>query len=180
MKKIIFASVFCLCAASLRAADKPDFSDLGFSTQLTALTVQVPAVQVPEAAPVPSRTGHYAQVSGYVTLNGNGWLNAAPNSGPSFTSVTLTGWGTFRDSTGDVTSSNVYINVPVSLWITQNQYVSQTVFPNVYAQFTYKGKPAGSASMTGSVNISGWPSGSMVSLSGSGYLSGSVYVEDAQ
>jgi hypothetical protein len=179
MKNIVLASVFCFCAAAVSAADKPDFSDLGFSAQLNAVTAQAQAVRVPEAAPVPARTGRYVQVSGYVNLNGTGWLNAS-GTGPSYTSVTLTGWATFRDSAGEVTSNNVYINVPASLWITPNQYVFQTVYPNVYAQFTYKGKPAGSANMSGSISVSGWPSGSMVSLSGSGYLSGSVYVEDAQ
>jgi hypothetical protein len=66
------------------------------------------------------------------------------------------------------------------MWVTPNQYVFQTVYPNVYAQFSYKGKPAGSASMSGSISVSGWPSGSFFSLSGSGTLSGSVYVDDAQ
>jgi hypothetical protein len=50
----------------------------------------------------------------------------------------------------------------------------------VYAQFSRDGKPVGSTSMTGSISVSGWPSSNYVTLNGSGNLTGSIYVEDAQ
>ncbi len=179
MKKIILTAVCGLFAANLSAAEKLNFSDAAFATQLSA-AVAAPAVKMPEVQkPARARAGRYVQVSGYVTLNGSGFLNGT-GTGASYTSVTLNGWASFRDSSGQVTSNNSYISVPASMWIYPNQYVSQTVWPNVYAQFSYKGKPAGSTSMSGSIMVSGWPSGNYVSLNGSGYLSGSIYVEDAE
>jgi len=179
-KKLIAAAVFALFAADAYAAQKIDFSSLDFANQVNALSAAAQAAPAPVPAPVPvkiNKTGRYVQVSGYVNLNGSGFL-AGTTGG--FTSVTLTGWGTFRDSSGQVTSNNTYINTYASMWIYPNQYVFQTVYPNVYAQFSYKGKPVGSTSMTGSVSVSGWPSGNYVSLNGSGNLSGSIYVEDAE
>ncbi|MDA8129997.1 MAG: hypothetical protein M0011_00685 [Elusimicrobia bacterium] len=172
MKKIALAGALCLAAGGLRAAD--------FSLD-SAKLADIPAVSVPGSAPQlpapkPVRNGHYVQVSGYVNLNGNGWMPAGDNGG--FTSVTLNGWATFRDATGKVTSNNTYISTSVSLWVRPNQYVFQTVWPNVYATFYRDGKMVGSTSMSGSVSVNGWPSSSFFSLSGSGYLNGSVYVED--
>ena len=179
MKKIILQAVCGLFAASLNAADNLNFTDAAFAKQLSAVTA-APEVKVPEVAKpskAKARAGRYFQVSGYVNLTGNGFLYG---TGASYTSVTLTGWANFRDSSGQVTSNNSYINVMTSMFITPNQYVMQTVWPNVYTQFYYNGKPVGSASMSGSVSVSGFPSGSYVSLNGSGYLSGSIYVAEAE
>jgi len=101
-------------------------------------------------------------------------------SSVNFTSVNLTGWATFRDSSGKVTSNNTYVNTSVSLWVRPNQYVFQTVNPNLYVTFYRDGKIVGSTYMNGSISVNGWPSSNFFSLSGSGYLNGSIYVEDAQ
>jgi len=66
------------------------------------------------------------------------------------------------------------------MWIYPNQHVLQTVRPSVYVQFYRDGKPVGSANMTGSLQVSGWPSSNYVTLNGGGYLDGSVYVEDEE
>jgi hypothetical protein len=175
MKKIILALVPCLFAGSLYAAPKTS-ADYGFTTGLNAVTVAAPAVEVPAvAAPVRAKTGRYVQVSGYVNLTGNGFVSG-PNA--SYTSITLSGWASFKDSSGEVTSNNSYINTMAYMWITPNQYVFQSVNPNIYAQFYYKGKPVGSANMTGYISVSGFPGGNYVSLNGSGNMTGSIYVED--
>lgn len=177
MRTILLTAVFGLLTAGAAAAEKTDFTAAAFAKQLSAVTA-APAATAPEVQkPARAKAGRYVQVSGYVNLTGNGFV-PGPNGG--YASVPLSGWASFRDSSGQVTSGNSYINVYASMWIYPNQYVFQTVWPNVYAQFTYKGKPAGSASMSGSVQVSGWPSGNFVSLNGSGYLNGSVYVEDAE
>ena len=173
MKKLILTAVCGLFAANLSAAEKLNFTDASFAKQLSAVT-SAPEVQLPEAKPARAKAGRYVQVSGYVSLSGNGFISGTGG----YTSVPLSGWASFRDSSGEVTSNNSYINEYASMWIYPNQYVMQSVRPNVYAQFSYKGKPAGSTYMTGSITVSGWPSGSFVSLNGSGYLSGSIYVED--
>lgn len=175
MNKIILAAVCGLFAANVSAAEKLNFTDASFAKQLSAVTA-APEAQLPEASkPARAKAGRYVQVSGYVNLTGNGFISG-PTGG--YTSVPLSGWASFRDSSGEVTSNNSYINTYASMWIYPNQYVMQTVWPNIYAQFSYKGKPVGSANMTGSISVSGFPSGNFVSLNGSGYLSGSIYVED--
>lgn len=178
MKKIILAAVFGLITAGLSAAEKNNsFTDADFAKLLAAVPAAAD-VKVPEAPkPARGRAGRYVQVSGYVTLSGNGFV---PGTTGGYTSITLNGWATFRDSSGQVTSNNSYISVPASMWIYPNQYVFQTVYPNVYAQFYYKGRPVGSTSMSGSISVNGWPGGSYVSLNGSGNLTGSIYVEDAE
>ncbi|HNW43109.1 MAG TPA: hypothetical protein PKI19_01300 [Elusimicrobiales bacterium] len=177
-KKFILTAACALFAADAFAAQKPEFSSLDFASQVSVVSAAAQAA--PAAIPAPvcakARIGRYVQVSGYVTLTGNGWM---PQGG-GYTSVSLTGWATFRDSSGQITSNNTYINTSASLWVKPNQSVFQTVWPNVYAQFSRNGKPLGSANMTGSVSLSGWPSSSYFSLNGSGYLSGSIYVEDEQ
>lgn len=177
MKKLFIALAAAFLSADLYAAEKLDFSFDSFSGALAA----APAAAQPEmpavSAPAKAKAGRYVQVSAYVNLNGNGWM---PGNDGGYTTVYLTGWATFRDATGQVTSNSTYLNVPVSLWVKPNQYVTQMVMPNTSVQFNYKGKPAGSAFMNGSINVSGWPSSSYFSLSGSGYLSGSVYVADME
>ena len=179
MKKTILVVILGFCAAGLNAAQNPVFTDASFSAQLGALpaAAKAGAAVVQEITSAKAKTGRYVQVSGYVNLTGNGFINGP---GTSYTYITLTGWASFRDSSGEVTCNNTYINQPVSVWITPNQYVFQTVWPNVYAQFNYKGKPAGSANMSGSISVSGFPSGNYVSLNGSGNMTGSIYVEDEQ
>ncbi|MBI4350453.1 MAG: hypothetical protein HY550_03345 [Elusimicrobia bacterium] len=176
MKKLILTAACGLFAAGAFAAEKPDFTEAAFAKQLGAVA-SAPEVKVPEARPARAKAGRYVQVSGYVNLNGSGWV---PGANGGYTSVNLSGWANFRDSSGQVTSNNSYINTHASMWIYPNQHVFQTVWPNIYTTFYRNGKPVGSTSMTGSVSVSGWPSSNFVSLSGSGYLSGSIYVEDEE
>ena len=176
MKKIILTAVCGLFAASAGAAEKLNFTDAAFAGQLSAIT-SAPEVKVPEAKPAKAKAGRYVQVSGYVSLNGNGWV---PGTTGGYTSVTLTGWANFKDSSGQVASNNSYINTYASMWSYPNQHVFQTVWPNIYTTFYRNGKLVGSTNMTGSISVSGWPSSNYVTLSGSGYLSGSIYVEDEE
>jgi hypothetical protein len=115
------------------------------------------------------------RVSGNVSLTANAFF---PQNG-GFASVNLTGWASFRDSTGKITSNNTYVNVMASMWIYPNQYVFQTVWPNIDVPLYQDGKYIGSAMMTGSVSVTGFPSGSFVYLNGNGYLNGDIYVETA-
>ncbi len=176
MKKIILTAVCGLFAASAGAAEKLNFTDAAFAAQLSAVT-SAPEVKVPEAKKARAKAGRYVQVSGYVNLNGNGWV---PGTTGGYTSVNLSGWANFRDSSGQVTSNNSHISTYASMWIYPNQHVFQTVWPNIYTTFYRNGKMVGSTNMTGSISVSGWPSSNYVTLSGSGYLSGSIYVEDEE
>ena len=135
------------------------------------------AVQADKSAPsAKAKASQYVQVSGDVNLTGNGFV---PQNG-GYTTVNLTGWTTFSDASGKVRSNQAYITVPASMFIRPNQYVFQTVWPDISAQFYENGKYVGSANMSGSINVSGLPSGSFVYLNGRGRLSGSLYVNDGQ
>lgn len=172
MKKIFLAlTALFIAAQAVQAAE------LGFADQLLQIKAAAPEVQVPEAPAKRAKMGRYVQVSGYVSLNGNGWV---PGQDGGFTSVNLTGSATFSGDGGKVTSNYTYINTSVSMWVRPNQYIFQSVYPNVYATFYRNGKLVGSTSMSGSISVSGWPSTSFFSLSGSGYLNGSIYVEDEE
>lgn len=174
MKKLILAAACAFMAGSLNASE---FA-LNTGCALDQVSVSAPALKLPESPkPGVAKTSSYVQVSGYVNLNGNGWM---PGTDGGFTSVNLTGWATFRDSSGKVTSNNTYINTSVSLWVRPNQHIFQSVYPNLYVTFYRNGKAVGSATMNGSISVSGWPSSSFFSLSGSGYLSGSLFVEDEE
>lgn len=174
MNKLILAAAFALLAGQAGASEfKLNSAGAAKLVSDSAVKLELPAAPKPARA----KAGRYVQVSGYVSLHGNGWM---PGNDGGFTTVNLTGWATFRDSSGKVTSNNTYINTSVSLWVRPNQHVFQTVWPNVYAQFYSNGKPVGSTSLNGSISVSGWPSSNFFSLSGSGYLNGSIYVEDAE
>ncbi len=178
MKKLILTAVVSLFAANAFAAG---VSDTGFAASLNSIAVTAAEnIKADKAEPVkpakaaPPRTASYVRVSGNVSLTGNAFM---PQNG-GFASVNMTGWATFRDNTGKITSNNTYVNVTASMWIYPNQFVSQTVWPNIYVRLYRDGKYIGSANMTGSINVTGWPSSSYVYLNGNGYLNGDLYVED--
>lgn len=173
MKKIILTLACALFAGSLNAAE----FQLNGASLVNQVVVSAPEVKIPEAPkPARAKTGSYVQLSGYVSLSGTGWLHG-DNGG--FTSVTLSGWGTFRDSSGKISSNNTHISVNASFWVRPNQSLFETVRPSVYVTFYRDGRMVGSTNMTGSISVNGWPGSSYFSLSGSGYLNGSMYVEDA-
>lgn len=173
---LILAAVCALFASEAYGSQRQDLNFSALSGQLSALSASAQNVTAAMPAPVPARakTGRYVQVSGYVTLQGNHWLR--PNEG--LTPIVLTGWGTFRDITGQITSNNAHVTTFATLWVYPNQYVAHTVWPEAIAQFTRNGKPVGSATMTGCVSVSGIASENYVMLSGSGQLTGSIYVVD--
>ena len=182
MKKLILTVAASMLSANVFAASATGASDADFAGKLNAITataaenIAADKTEIQKPAKAETKTGSYVQVSGYVNLTGNAWM---PQNG-GYTSVTLTGWANFRDNTGKVTSNNSHINVMASMWIYPNQHVFQTVWPNVYVQFYQDGKYVGSTNMTGSISVNGFPSSNFVSLNGSGYMNGSIYVENAQ
>ncbi|MBI4656658.1 MAG: hypothetical protein HY746_07930 [Elusimicrobia bacterium] len=182
MKKVMF-SFIAACFLFSQILYAIPVSDAEFFSQLTLadFSADEPVKQPVEkqqtadiSAKPPETKSQYVSVSGYVHLTGSGWV---PGTNGGFTTVNMTGWATFRDSSGKVTSNNTYVNVLASMWIYPNQYVFQTVWPNVHVQFYKDGKYVGSANMTGSISVSGWPTGSFVHLNGSGYLNGSLYIQ---
>lgn len=178
MKRLAFIAVLSVIAASGPAFASGDAS---FAAALSAIgdreascKAEVPAAPAVSEA---TRVGRYVSVSGNISLSGNGFV---PGQNGGFATVSMTGWLTVRDVTGRITSNNTYVNKMVSLWVYPNQHVFQTVWLNEFVQLYRAGKPLGSTSVTGSVSVSGWPSGSSLWLNGSGSVSGTIYVEDEE
>ena len=142
--------------------------------------LDIPAVSAPVAVStsiLPSPTMRLVPVSGYVTLMGNGWI---PGNTGGYTSINLSGWGTFANATGRITSSNTYINVSMATWVYPNKPIREIAWPQVNVQFYRAGQLVGSAILSGSISVSGWPSGSFFTVQGSGQLTGAVYVTEEQ
>jgi hypothetical protein len=152
-----------------------DVKDAAPEIPVTAAPVETKTAPVKtDKTVLPQKTGAYVQVSGYLSLSGTGSI-MMPNGG--YTSIYLSGSVTPTASDG-VTCSTAFVNTPVSAFIYPNQYFSQMVSPNVSVQLTKDGKYVGTVTLNGSITVSGFPSGSFVSVNGSGYLSGSAYIDE--
>ncbi|MBU2530643.1 MAG: hypothetical protein KKD35_06355 [Elusimicrobia bacterium] len=129
-------------------------------------------VKLAPVAKAKKTKGEYISLSDYVNLSGSGFL---PSNG-GYTTIYLTGWVTFRDMSGKITSNQVYMNERVSFWSKENQYISESVYVNKNIQLYKDGAYVGSTYVSGSIRVSGWPSSNYIRLDGSGYLRGSFYL----
>ncbi len=129
----------------------------------------------PEKIIVKSDKSQYISVSAYVNLSGSGFLSSQGRASVSFTDRVV-----FRDSSGQIASSRVYINERVSFWARDNHHVSQNVYINENVQLYKNGKYIGSLYIRGTIRVSGWPSSNHIRLSGSGYLRGGFYLEETK
>jgi hypothetical protein len=190
MKKMILSAVVSLFPISAFAGMTAGLSGIDFAGDLNGIAAaaveniasnKAEAVKpanveaVKSSMAEPRKTGAYVNVSGRITLTGSGFVQ--PNGG--FTTIPMSGWIRVKDNIGEITSNNTYVYLTASMWIHPNQYVFQTIWPNVNVQLYKDGKPIGFANVSNNISVSGFPSGNMIYLNGSGYLTGSVYVEDA-
>ena len=118
--------------------------------------------------------GQYVSLSGYVNLRGSGFI---PSNG-GYMSLYMSGSFTMRDFSSGVTTNTVYLNENVSFWANENQYINQSVYINKYVSLYKDGRYVGSTTISGSISVSGWPSGNYLNLNGSGYLRGSFYLNE--
>jgi len=181
MKKLILTAAMCILSSSAFALQDTLTLGTDFAQDINTIkTSAEPSSAIDRQTIIPvkasGRIGRYVQVSGDVTLSANFWVRDTSE----FTSITLTGWGTFRDGTGKITSNNTHITTSASMWITPNQYMSQTIRPDVYVQFYQNGRSIGSATMTGTIYLNSYLTPGFTSLGGRGTLTGSIYVEDEE
>ncbi len=176
MKKNLMLALMAIFSLSLSAQEKTRISENDFLSSLS--TVKTQAIEAKaEKTEIPYvRTGTYVTLTGYVNLNGGAFV---PQNG-GFISVNLSGWAQLNSYDYKVKTDNQYVTVYASLWANPNQYVSQTVYPNISFRVYKEGKYIGTVYSNGSVNVSGWVSGNYVNLSGSGYLNASIYIPEEE
>lgn len=186
--RTIFLSVlaFAAAAAPARAASCEAASAAGQAAfeaallQPLQLLPRAPGSLAPgaavTAAPAAKTQAGFVTVSGFVTLNGSG---SFIGSGPAWANVNLTGWVNVSDPTGQITSNQTYINAFVSVMINGQGSVLTWAQPSVQVMLYKNGQYVGSGTVTANIPLSGMASNGWVNLTGSGTLSGSVFVNAA-
>jgi len=176
MKKIIIVLIYIFTLSIISKAQTKYLTDTDFIKNLSDIKNEITIIKTENKEDIKfQKDTHFIQLQGYLTLNGNVWV---PNNG-CFVSTTMYGWLQMRDTSGNYQTNNEYVNVFISFWVNPNQYIFQTVFPNINVRVYDKtGKYVGSANTTGSISVSGWANSSFVNLNGSGYLSASLYVNE--
>lgn len=173
MKKIfMLAALFA--ASSLSAQEKIRITEGDFAKNLSSVKVSLENVKAEKTEISWVKAGNYVSLRGYVNLNGSAFL---PQNG-GFVSANLTGWAQLASSDYKIKTDNQYITVYASFWVNPNQYVFQTVYPNVSFSVYNEGKFIGTVYSRDPINVSGWASGNYINLSGSGYLSASIYIPE--
>ncbi len=119
------------------------------------------------------KASRYVSLSGYVNLRGNGYIR----EGATYIRVDLSGNTTLHGSGAQ--TSTVWVRESVNIRLREGQtYVNETVNVSEYVQVYDRGRHVGSTYVRGSIRVSGRVSGSYLHLSGSGNLSGSLFVRD--
>ena len=156
-----------------RAADESFRSLSGFKAEKPASFERVSGRPVDAGVRYASTSSRHVRVSGEVRLSGTGIIPR----GSSFATVHLTGSADFQDDTGRVRSGYTTVTYQANIHV-NGSWVTDYIRPSVYVSFYRDGRYLGSAQMDGSVYVSGHVSHDMVSLSGSGTLSGNIWVNE--
>jgi len=137
-----------------------------------ALPVAAVSVQAPQSTFVASR---YVNLSGYISLRGNTHIR----EGSQFVSMTISGNATLHGS--GARTDNVWVNERITFHLRDGQrFVNESVRISKYVSVYEGGRYVGSTTVSGTVRVSGSVSGRWLRLSGSGNLSGSIFVRDQQ
>lgn len=133
------------------------------------------------AIPVPFKpfklANRHITLSGDAQLSGTGWINGG-GGGSTHVSVPL--HGTVRVSgDGGKVQGNGSISGYASVWIHNGGgYVSDFVQYSASVSLYRDGRYVGTTTISGSVNVSGWASGSTLRLDGRGSASGSAFIPE--
>lgn len=112
---------------------------------------------------------------GQASLNGTGWIF---NQHTTYVTVNLSGSLNANGDGGRVQTGNTMISQTVSLYLPPGQSaVYQNVSINQNVSLYCNGRFAGTAFINGNIHVSGFRSGNYLSLSGSGPVSGSAFVD---
>lgn len=174
MKRLSVIAILILITSISQAQEKIRISDTDFSKNLSSIKVSLGDVGLEKTSISYVKAGQYVSLRGYVSLNGGAFV---PVNG-GFVNVNLTGWAQLVSSDYKVKTDNQYISVYASFLVNPNQYVFQTVYPNVSFSVYNEGKYIGTVYPRDPISVSGWATGNYLNLSGSGYLNASIYLPE--
>jgi len=137
----------------------------------TAQSVPGQAIAVPAPKPAQPKAAGYVRISGYVTFSGNGFVSHTPG----YISLNFTSNVNLCDSSGQVCSGYTAVTSWANLYVNGN-FVNDWLRPNASAAFYKDGRYVGTTQLSGTIPVSGWVNGNWVNISGSGYLTGDLYL----
>ncbi len=121
------------------------------------------------------KAGRNVRISGNVRLSGSAYAGRGQTR---YVSIYIDGWASVRGADG-VQSGQFRVSERVGVWVREGvQHVSEYVRVNQNVSIYKDGKYVGSTYVGGSIYVSGWKNGDWLRLSGSGSLSGSIFVRD--
>lgn len=114
-----------------------------------------------------------------IRLTGNVFLDGTGHApqGSSWVTVTLSGWVNLRDDQGRPLSGSVHLSDTQTFFMSGN-HVSGWARPYAYVSVYDGGRYLGSVRIEGDIHVSGWNTNGWVRLSGSGYVSGTLWAQD--
>lgn len=116
----------------------------------------------------------YERISGYLNLSGHAFMR----EGDRFVTVNVDG-SALLSGGGGVQSNYARFSERVSAHLSgSSSYVSETVNVSEYVAVYKNGRYVGQAHVTGNIRVSGSVSGNSLRLSGSGSVSGGVFVNE--
>lgn len=181
MNRILLVVAVALSAVTAVAAlDVPEAARFAAGTSFGSLSSfraefppRLEVKQTPEA-PVGVQAGtRVIRLSGNLHLSGS----AHVPQGSSFVHINMSGWATLRDQDGRMVDGSIHFSETGFYHVT-GSHVSGWARPSAVVSLYENGKFLGSTRIDGSIHVSGWNSNGWVNLSGSGQVSGSLYVQD--
>lgn len=181
MNKLSLAvAAFALSAAVASALEGPEAARFGAEASFRGLSgfkAAIPAKLVlkqvaPEGAAVKTGT-RVVRLSGHLSLSGNAHIP----QGSSFAHVTMSGWTSLTDQDGRRVDGSIHFS-ETGMYHASGSHVSGWARPSAYVSLYQNGKFLGSGRVDGSIYVSGWNSNGWVNLSGSGPVSGTIYVQE--
>ena len=179
MKTLLLAVVALSCAVaasaesleSARAASSltPSAAALG-ALKFKPAAVATPAKE-PKVSEKSQKTQKLLRVSGFLTLNGS-----AMHTGAGYVPVPVSGWVNLTEDTGAPISGGVYMNG--TAWVSvSGAWASGWAAPQAYVTLTENGRVLGTMLVQGNIPVNGFVNGSWINVSGSGYVSGQMWVD---
>lgn len=187
IRRLAVFAVLPLLAAPLAAATLESASALGRADfQAAALLplkalppAAAPQLSPREVMPAPAQAqgpkARWTHVAGYLTLSGSAVVPGRP---PTMANVYLTGWLTVSDASGRVSSQSMFVGDWAYVYVTGPGGVFYWANPRINVTLYEDGRVVGSGEVTGTIPVSGsaWDGG--LSLSGSGQVSGDVWLQE--
>ena len=165
--------VILLMPPAVLKAGEPSYINLGAALNAIPAAAAKAAVITGDKPILPSRA-LYAPVSGRVNIMGNA---VVPNGSGNVT-VDFSGWGTFKNTAGDITSNRVKVAARATFLILPGIPVNERIKVSAYAEFYRNGVLLGGTVVSNYLLVTGNPDNGMVFLSGSGWLTGMLELKE--